>query len=70
MDNQGIRYITLGEVEKVHPVSRSTRWRMIKAGKFPQPVRISQGRIAWCAEEIEHWCRANLDLQRQRRSVL
>ena len=52
------RYLTLAEVERLHPVSRSTRWRMIKAGKFPAAVRISPGRIAWRESDISEWQRS------------
>jgi len=28
-------------------------WRLIRAGKFPAPVQLSDNRIAWEADEIE-----------------
>lgn len=52
------RYLTLDEVARLHPVSRSTRWRMIKSGEFPEPTRISPGRIAWKESEISEWLRS------------
>ncbi|OYY38598.1 MAG: hypothetical protein B7Y07_06960 [Halothiobacillus sp. 24-54-40] len=38
-------------------ISRSTltRWRREKKRKFPRPVRLGPGRIAWPVEEIEKY---------------
>lgn len=49
------RLISADEVDLQHPVSRTTRWRMIKAGQFPSPVRISRGRVAWRESEVVRW---------------
>lgn len=36
-------------------ISHSTIWRMLRAGKFPAPVRISQRVKAWRAADVERW---------------
>jgi predicted DNA-binding transcriptional regulator AlpA len=36
-------------------ISAITAWRMRKRGQFPEPVRLSQGRIAWLRSDLEHW---------------
>jgi prophage regulatory protein len=41
--------------------SRSTLRQMIREGKFPRPVRISRGRIAWSATEIAAWQKARIE---------
>jgi prophage regulatory protein len=33
--------------------SAAHRWRLIKAGKFPKPIKIGQGRNAWVEDEID-----------------
>ncbi|RYD86027.1 MAG: AlpA family phage regulatory protein [Verrucomicrobiaceae bacterium] len=53
--NRADRFLLLREIEALHPVSRSTRWRMIKAGQFPASTRISKGRIAWRESEVLEW---------------
>jgi prophage regulatory protein len=35
------------EVEVITSLSKTTRWRKIKAGEFPAPVKISARRCAW-----------------------
>jgi prophage regulatory protein len=35
--------------------SRSTLREMIREGRFPRPIRISPGRVAWSAAEIRAW---------------
>ncbi|MDJ4165317.1 AlpA family phage regulatory protein [Salmonella enterica] len=36
----------------MYPVSRATLYRQIKAGLFPEPVRIGARRVAWRMEDI------------------
>lgn len=42
--------------EKV-ALSKSTIWRLMKAGDFPQKVQIGPRAVGWRAEEIIEWCR-------------
>jgi len=34
------------------PVSKSTWWSEVKAGRYPAPVKLSKGVTAWRAEDI------------------
>ncbi|MDE2802026.1 MAG: AlpA family phage regulatory protein [Chloroflexota bacterium] len=43
------------EVEKTLGISRSTIWRLVKAGTFPPPLRITSKAIAWRKSDIEAW---------------
>ncbi len=36
-------------------VSDTTLWRMVRAGRFPKPVKISERRIGWPKDQIEAW---------------
>jgi prophage regulatory protein len=36
-------------------LSRSTRWRLERAGQFPRRVRISPSCIGWRRSEIQAW---------------
>ncbi len=38
-------------------LSKSTRWRMMKEGKFPQKVQLSTRAVGRRAEEIIQWCK-------------
>ena len=37
------------------PFSSPTLWRMVKAGKFPAPVKLSERVTAWRVEDIRAW---------------
>jgi predicted DNA-binding transcriptional regulator AlpA len=37
------------------PLSRSTLWRKIRSGDFPQPVKVSSNAVAWRVDEIRCW---------------
>jgi prophage regulatory protein len=37
------------------PISRSTWWRLVKAGKAPQPIKLSSGITAWRVGDLRTW---------------
>ncbi len=37
------------------PFSKSTLWRRVQAGSFPQPVKLSDRITAWRAEDLRRW---------------
>ena len=37
------------------PVSPATLWRWVKAGKFPEPIRLSDRVTAWEAAKVNAW---------------
>lgn len=45
-------FVRLPTVLSVYPVSKTTWWRGIRSGKFPEPVRLGPGIIAWDVSEI------------------
>ena len=53
-------------------LSRTTIWRMTRAGKFPKPVPITGGfAVGWVEDEIEEWIKARIqqrDQQEARRA--
>ncbi len=44
-------------VEKIG-VSRTTLWRMVQAGTFPRPVRITDRNCGFLLETVEAWMKA------------
>ena len=42
-------------IQPLVPVSRTTIWSWVKAGKFPRPLKIGPRTTAWRAEEIDAW---------------
>ena len=36
-------------------VSRTTLWRMVKAGDFPAPMQVSKGIKAWKLSTVHEW---------------
>jgi prophage regulatory protein len=37
------------------PVSRTTLWRMERAGDFPRRIQISANRIGWLEADVDAW---------------
>lgn len=40
------------------PFSAPTLWRMVKAGSFPRPVKLSQRVTAWRVGDVRSWLAA------------
>ena len=45
------------KVKEETGLSKSTRWRLMKAGQFPAKVQLGQRAVGWRVEEIIEWCR-------------
>lgn len=43
----------------VRPRSRAQRWRLIRAGKFPRPIKCGASNV-WPESEILSWIRARI----------
>jgi prophage regulatory protein len=43
------------EVELIAGISRSSIYRLIKAGKFPRPVSLGTGAVRWKKSSIIEW---------------
>lgn len=55
-----VRFIREPECKNITGLSRCTRWRLEKAGKFPARRRISKNTIGWFSTEIEEWMRSKI----------
>ena len=45
-------------VPGIVPFSAATLWRKVKAGSFPQPVKLSERVTAWRCEDVHAWMRS------------
>jgi prophage regulatory protein len=43
------------ECQRISGLSRSTRWRLERAGKFPRRRKISESATGWLASELAEW---------------
>jgi prophage regulatory protein len=56
-----MRFIRSRDVVDMIGVSRSTLWRMVQAGTFPQPVRITSRSRGYLLEAVEAWMKARTE---------
>lgn len=47
--------LKLNDVLNLCQLSKSTLYRMIRAGDFPEPVALNKRAVAWKTDEIEAW---------------
>jgi prophage regulatory protein len=52
------RFVREKECGQITGLSRPTRWRLERDGKFPKRRRISPNAIGWLASELEEWLRS------------
>jgi prophage regulatory protein len=51
-------FIREAQCRRITGLSRSTRWRLERAGEFPRRHPISPGCVGWLRSEIEAWVTA------------
>lgn len=56
-----MRFIREPECKSITGLSRTTRWRLEKEGKFPARRKISQNTVGWLSTEIEEWMRSKIE---------
>ena len=53
-----IKLIRLTELAKLISLSKSTIWRLVRAGRFPRAKRIAPHSVAWLESDVEAWMQA------------
>ena len=56
-----MRFLRPRQVLEMIGVSRTTLWRMVRAGHFPQPVCITERNRDYLLKSVEAWMRARAD---------
>ena len=52
------RVLRAAEVRARVGLSRTTIWRLIKGGRFPKPVKLTEVAIGWRESAIDAWIEA------------
>lgn len=52
-----MRFIRTREVLGMIGVGRTTLWKMVQAGSFPRPVRITERSSGYLLDSVEQWMR-------------
>ena len=47
--------LTRRDVEKRCRIARTTIYRLMRVGQFPEPIRIGPRAVRWSQREIEAW---------------
>ena len=48
-------FVRLPDILKRIPVGKSTIWKWVQEGRFPAPVKLSDGVTAWSVTAVEQW---------------
>lgn len=58
------RLLSWREVRARIPLARATVYSLRREGKFPEPIPISPGRVAWRESDLARWVEAQAALRR------
>jgi prophage regulatory protein len=58
------RFLRERELRAMTGLSRTTRWRLERAGQFPRKRRISPGAVGWLESEVVTWMEQGSDSAR------
>ena len=56
-----VQFVRTKDVLLMLGVSRTTLWRMVQAGLFPQPIVISRRATGHLLQEVEQWMKSRSD---------
>ena len=60
--------LTRRQVEKLIGIKRSTIYKLMREGLFPEPLKISDGTVRWPKAELETWLKSRPRARGERRS--
>ena len=63
------RLIRLPEVKERVGLGRSTIYRMLGEGRFPQSIKIGERAAAWRESDIERWIAERIEAGSERQSA-
>ena len=52
------KIVRTSEVLEATGLSRTTLWRLVNSGDFPQPLKLSSQARGWRIEDVEAWLEA------------
>ena len=61
MEEKDERLLSFKEVISMTSLSRGEIYRRFKQGRFPRPIRLGKGRVAFVHSEVAEWIRARAE---------
>lgn len=55
------KFLSPNDVAELTSLHRASIYRLISAGQFPKPIRLTKRRVAFSAEEVEAWMAERLN---------
>lgn len=55
------RLLTYDDVAELLRLSKSSLRRLVRAGDFPEPLRVTPRRVAWTEDAVEEWLERRLE---------
>ncbi|EKE00852.1 MAG: phage transcriptional regulator, AlpA [uncultured bacterium] len=60
-----LKFLREPQVSALTGLSKSTRWRLEKDGRFPRKRQLSAKSVGWLAPEIEEWIQTRVIVKKE-----
>ncbi|MGO8841384.1 MAG: helix-turn-helix transcriptional regulator [Methyloceanibacter sp.] len=60
IERHGRGFYSTRQVCELTTYSKTTLWREVRAERFPPPIKISPGRVAYIREQVNAWIQAKV----------
>jgi len=54
------KFLRIKQITERYRISKSNIWSLVKAGKFPKPIKLSENCSGWIEEEAEAWAQSRI----------
>jgi len=59
------KFLRIKQIIDRYSISASSVWAMVKSGKFPKPVKLSENCTGWIEGETEKWAQDRISDSRK-----
>jgi len=59
------KFLRLKQIIERYNISASSIWAMVKSGKFPKPIKLSENCTGWIEGETEEWAQSRISNSRK-----
>ena len=49
------KLLRIKQILEIVPLGKSTVWKMVAEGNFPQPIKLTERCTAWRESEVQQW---------------
>ncbi len=56
--NNNPRVLRFNDIHAITGLSRTSIWRRVRSGDFPQPISLGGSSVGWLSDEVTDWLKS------------